>query len=198
MRTLSLILPVLLLHACALVRNEPELEVRGVALTPDTVLIDVPEVRQGEPDACGLATLASLCAYYGTDLSPEQRERLARQAAREDGLSGGELREALEGAGLEAYLFHGELGHGDIGLYRQVDRSRPPLVMLSKDGQRHHYCLFTGYDPSTRSVYLFDPQRGHVRLAVDEFEPLWERARRFTLLALPPEDEAGTGSRRIG
>lgn len=185
-RTTALLLLAFLAQSCALLRREPGVEVRGVPLTEDTVLLSVPEVRQQELHECGLASLAALCTYYGTELPDSLRAQLALRAEEEDGLSGGELQQALRQVGLEAFLFHGELDHGETGLYRQVDRSRLVLVMLSKDGERNHYCLFTGYDPSTESVYLFDPGRGHVRLRVQEFEPLWENARRFTLLVLPP------------
>lgn len=154
----------------------------------DTVLLSVPAASQDEPNECGLATLSTLCSYHGLQLSAHEVRRLTAIAEREEGLSGGELRGALHGLGMAAFLFHGTLDHAETGLYRHVDRGRPPLVMISRDGERAHYCLFTGYDPALGTVYVYDPRRGHLCLPVGEFEPLWERARRFTLLAFPPQD----------
>lgn len=155
--------------------------------TADTVLLRV-DVPYGQERAfeCGLATLSTLCDYHGLALPPDEIERLAALADEHEGLSGGELRGALRGLGLEAFLVHGTLDHAETGLYRQVDLGRPPLVMIATPNGQAHYCLFTGYDPGAGTVYVYDPERGHLCLPVAEFEPLWERARRFTLVTLPP------------
>jgi ABC-type bacteriocin/lantibiotic exporter with double-glycine peptidase domain len=168
------------LAGCALGRAPQPL-----VLTPQTVLLEVPEVPQEEAKECGLASLATLAGYHGVAIPPDARARLATIARERDGLSGGELREVLREIGLETFLFQGTLDWQATGLYHQIDRGRPPLVMISPDGDTAHACLFTGYDPSTRQVFLYDPLRGHVGLAEADFADLWERALRFTLLAVP-------------
>ena len=154
-------------------------------VTEDTVLLTVPVVPQSELHECGLATLATLCGYYGTPIPPGERTRLIELASEHKGLSGGELRSALQGMGMEAYLFRGTLDHGETGLYRHVDLGRPLLIMISADGKDAHYCLFTGYDPSTGAIYLYDPARGHLCIEGSKFKPLWENASYFTLLTVP-------------
>lgn len=158
----------------------------AIPRTEDAVWIALPVVPQEAEHECGVATLATLCGYYGVPLPPSEHERLSTIAEEHDGLTAGELRAALRGLGLEAFLFHGRLDHGETGLYRHVDRGRPALVMVSPDGEAIHYCLFTGYDQVAQVVYLYDPRRGHLCLPVADFEPLWANASRCTLLALPP------------
>jgi predicted double-glycine peptidase len=177
---LALALAGVALTSCTSMRSPDTL-----VLTPETVLIVVPSVPQEKRDECGLASLASLCGYWGVELPEDVSRRLSARADERDGLSGGELRAALRESGFDAFLFQGTLDWEPTGLYRQVDCRRPPLVMISRDGERRHACLFTGYDGSTGSVYLFDPKRGHLRVPESDFEELWENARRFTLLALP-------------
>ncbi|MEQ1891631.1 MAG: cysteine peptidase family C39 domain-containing protein [Planctomycetota bacterium] len=188
-RTLVALGVALSLASCAFTPHSRE----SLSITPYTVLLVVPAVAQEELHECGLASLATLCGYHGVAIPVEQRQRLATRAREREGLSGAELRAALLELGLEAYLFQGSLDDASTGLYHQIDRGRLPLVMISLDGETLHTCLVTGYDPSTKSVYLYDPERGHLRLAADNFDELWTKARHFTLLALPREpapDEA--------
>lgn len=163
---------------------------RPVEPSPAAVLLTVPAVPQDELYECGLASISALCRYQGVEIPPAERARLVEIARAEEGLSGAELRAALEAAGLEVFLFHGTLDHSTGGLYRHVDRGRPLLVMLSVDDERFHYCLFTGYDPTNRNVFLLDPRRGSLVLPEEAFAMLWERAERFTLLCMKQEASA--------
>ena len=163
---------------------------RTTALQPtevsaEAVLLTIPMVQQDELYECGLASMSALSAYYGRTVSPEQRAALVAVASREEGLSGAELRTALEAAGFEVFIFPGTLDHGISGLYGHVDQGRPLLVMISADGETHHYCLFTGYDPEHDNVFLLDPRRGNGVLPSSHFAALWSKAGSFTLLAVP-------------
>jgi len=161
-------------------------------LSDQAVVLEFPVVRQDELWECGLVSITALAAYYGVDVPPRLRAELAETARENEGLSGGELQAALERLGLEVYLFQGTLTGAPTGLYGQVDRGRPPLVMTSQDGERHHYCLVLGYDPPQGHVVLLDPRRGRVVLPEEVFERSWERSSRFTLLAVPLDSGAGT------
>jgi ABC-type bacteriocin/lantibiotic exporter with double-glycine peptidase domain len=154
--------------------------------SPEAVVLDLPLVRQDELHECGLAAVTALVRYWGAELEPAERSRLAALAEQREGLSGAELRESLEACGWEVWIFAGELDRSPVGLRHHVDAGRPPIVMISPSGETHHYCLVLGYDPPARSILLLDPRRG--RLAVEEgrFLQAWEASRRFTLLALPP------------
>jgi ABC-type bacteriocin/lantibiotic exporter with double-glycine peptidase domain len=167
------------------------LELAGGCRTPaaplssEAVVLELPVVQQDELWECGLAAITALAAYYGVDLAPELRAALAKTAVEREGLSGAELREALEGEGFTVFVFAGVLEGGATGLFDHVDAGRPPLVMVSDDGELHHYCLVLGYDPPAGHIVLLDPRRGRVVLPVETFERDWERANRFTLLATP-------------
>jgi ABC-type bacteriocin/lantibiotic exporter with double-glycine peptidase domain len=189
-RALVALCAALSLTACALSPRSPE----TLVLTEHTVLLVVPAVPQEELHECGLASLATLCGFHGVAIPAAEQQRLAALAREREGLSGAELRAVLIDLGMEAFLFQGSLDWAATGLYHQIDRGRPPLVMISRDGETMHTCLITGYDPSTESVYLYDPVRGHLRVETDDFDELWSNARRFTLLALPRERPQGEPS----
>jgi hypothetical protein len=115
-------------------------------LSDSAVRLDLPLVRQDALYDCGLASISALCQYWGVEIPDNERIALARTAAEEKGLSGAELCTALQGFGLDTYLFQGSLDREPTGIYEQVDAGRPPLVMVSADGIGHHYELVLGYD----------------------------------------------------
>ena len=160
------------------------------ALSESAVTLDLPLVRQDDLHACGLASVAALCQYWGVEIPAAEREELARTAAENEGLSGAELCAALERAGLETFLFQGSLDRSPTGLFAHVDEGRPLIVMLSptagrapSEGSGHHYCLVLGYDEPRGNLVLLDPARGEVLSPLASFEKSWEACRRFTLLA---------------
>jgi ABC-type bacteriocin/lantibiotic exporter with double-glycine peptidase domain len=175
----SAALILLAVAGCRSAPSEPPL------LSENAVMLDLPLVRQDELYNCGLAAISALCQYWDVAIPPEQRASLSRRAQEEKGLSGSELREALEKDGMEAFLFKGSLDRTDTGLYGHLDAGRPLLVMLSPDGQSHHYCLVLGYDELRRNLVLLDPARGEVLRSLAVFERGWESCQRFTLLAVP-------------
>jgi ABC-type bacteriocin/lantibiotic exporter with double-glycine peptidase domain len=158
-----------------------------MVLSPEARVIDMPLVRQDEMYACGLASVSALCSYWNHPCPPAERERLARLARENEGLSGAELCEALEGLGFETFLFQGEMDHGPLGLKTQIDALRPPLVMLEPRAGEHHYVLFMGYDEARDVVCLLDPVRGSVVQSAETFEQAWRACDRFTLVAHPNE-----------
>ena len=155
-------------------------------LSPDAVVLDLPLARQDELYECGLAALSSLCLHYGVDIPPAERARLAQLALESKGLSGDELRAALEQLGFETFLYSSSLDHSPTGLYHHVDTGHPVLVMTSSRRGGPHYSLFLGYDPAPRLVALLDPARGWVLRPAEVFDADWERCQRFALLATLP------------
>ena len=167
-----------------------------VELSDRAVVLELPFVRQDELYECGLASISALCQYWGVAIPDPDRAELAAMAVEREGLSGAELRAALERLGLEVFLFEGALDHSPTGLYAHVDKGRPPIVMLARGRGEHHYCLFLGYDEPRGNVLLLDPVRGSVMLPAPAFERDWVQARRFTLLALPPNPGNRTSQHR--
>jgi ABC-type bacteriocin/lantibiotic exporter with double-glycine peptidase domain len=158
-------------------------------LSDSAVRLDLPLVHQDALYDCGLASISALCQYWSVSIPDAQRASLARTAAERNGLSGDELRSALEDLGFETYLFAGSLDRTLTGLYGHVDAGRPPLVMLSGDGTTHHYELVLGYDEARGNLILLDPRVGEVLMPVAVFERNWKRCQRFTLLASRAESE---------
>lgn len=153
------------------------------------IAIDVPTVSQEKADECGLASLAMLCVHYEVDVPTEIRERLSALAADGRGLSGAEIRDALQACGLETHLFEGNLDDSAASLYRHLDRSRPVLVQVGGEGDElMHAVLVTGYDPVEDMVLLLDPQHGPRWMPIERFEAAWTEANRFALVAVPPEN----------
>jgi ABC-type bacteriocin/lantibiotic exporter with double-glycine peptidase domain len=169
---------------------------RPTPLSESAVRLDLPLVHQDALYDCGLASISALCQYWGVAIPAEERAALARTAADNAGLSGSDLTAALEGLGLEVFLFHGTLDRTATGVYGQVDAGRPPLVMLSADGTVHHYGLVLGYDEPRGNLILLDPTKGEILVPVAAFDRNWARCQRFTLLACRRQEEQVALSRR--
>jgi ABC-type bacteriocin/lantibiotic exporter with double-glycine peptidase domain len=159
--------------------------IRPEQLSEHAVTLDLPLVEQDALHECGLAALSALCQYWGIAIPPEERAALARTADEMQGLSGGELRAALDRRGMESFLFKGALDRSTTGLYRQIDEGRPAIVMVAPDDEARHYVLVLGYDEPRGNLLLLDPARGQVLVSATEFERRWARCERFTLLACP-------------
>lgn len=168
--------------------------VRPELLSDQAVTLDLPLVEQDALHECGLAALTALCEYWGVAIPPEEAASLARTADECEGLSGGELRAALERVGMEAFLFKGSLDHSTTGLYHHVDEGRPALVMVARGDEARHYLLVLGYDEPRHNLLLLDPARGQVLAPVETFERDWARCERFTLLACPRDEAAPIGT----
>lgn len=154
-------------------------------LSESAVTLDLPLVRQDELHECGLSAIAALCQYWNLEIPPELRQELALRAKEEQGLSGGELRRALESVGMETFLFRGTLDREETGLYKHVDAGRPLLVMFAIAEDENHYGLVLGYDEPRKTLVLLDPARGEVLRRVEVFEQSWNTCNQFTLLAVP-------------
>jgi ABC-type bacteriocin/lantibiotic exporter with double-glycine peptidase domain len=154
-------------------------------LPAGSVELDVAAVRQPDTHACGLATVQALTAYHGLQLDEETCQRIADRTSAQEGLTGDELRDVLERAGLEVYLFRGTPDHAPTGLWRALDDGLPPLVSIASAPGRNHYVLLVGYDRRTGDVAILDPAQGRLVIPAERFLACWQDAERFTLLAAP-------------
>ena len=157
---------------------------RKTDLSARAVVIDTPQTQQDEMYDCGLAAISALCGYYGVEIPSDQRTELARLASSHEGLSGNELRDALQRCGLEVYLFEGRLEGGPTSLQSNILARRPMLVLIDFAGN-HHYELVIGLDPDSHDLVLLDPALGRVVMPAADFEQRWALTRHFTMLAVP-------------
>ena len=176
LRRLATALAVLLAAGCASSRYE--------TLSPSATVLPTPLVEQDQLHECGLAALSSLCGFYQVPIPEAERADLAQRAAQEQGLTGAELRDALQRLGFEVWIFEGTFDRTPTGVLHHVEQGRPLLVMTDENDQ-NHYCLLIGHDPELGNVVLLDPQRGRVLLPDETFEQQWSAVRHFTLLAVP-------------
>ncbi len=172
------VLSLVLLAGCGITAYRPD------RLSPNAVVLETPEVQQDELYECGLAAISALCGYYGIEIPSAQRAELAQLAAEKEGLSGKELRAALELNGLEVFLFEGRLKDGPTSLQDNI-LARRPLLVLTEVGGSHHYSLVVGVDPDSGALVLLDPRLGRVIVQAADFERRWDLTQRFTLLAVP-------------
>ena len=177
-RRLAMSLLAVVAAGCASSAPRPQM------LSASATVLPTPLVEQDDPHECGLAALTSLCDYYRVTIPEAQRQELSRLSEQEHGLSGAELRTALQGLGFEAYVFEGTFDRGATGVLGHIEKGRPLLVMLNHDGD-NHYDLLIGHDPERANVVLLDPSRGPVLLPDATFQSLWGAVRHFTLLAVP-------------
>lgn len=155
-------------------------------LSDQAVLLDLPVVRQTAPNLCGEVALEMLTRYYNVPLTPEQEDRLKKEAEREDGIPGSTLKEVLEEQGYFVAVFSGTLDRKVSGLYHHLDLRRPLIVMIQGGGpDKNHYVLAVGYDEGTTAVVLLDPVRGEVAMPLVNFRKAWNKVDNFTMLAVP-------------
>lgn len=159
-------------------------------LSPDAVVIELPQVRQNELWECGLVSLDALTRHFGVEWTQAERARLQRLAHERKGLSADELAEQLRGLGFETFVFEGKLDRSEVGLLRHVDAGRPMIVMTKSLLGERHFVLAHGYDEPQRLICLLDPLNGELIERWDDFDDTWARAGRLTLLALPLEPTA--------
>ncbi len=178
MRNIALLSLVVLLAGCGIAPYQPG------DLSSEAVVLEVPPLRQDDWYDCGLAAISALCAYHHVEIPDRQRTELALLASSEKGLSGDELRTALERNGMEVYLYEGQLQGGPTGLKENVQARRPVLVMLELWG-RNHYGLVVGIEPDASTLVMLDPRLGLVVMDAADFERRWAPTRHFALLAVP-------------
>lgn len=155
------------------------------SVSSSAVVLAVPVYEQEGRYECGNAALAMLLAYYAHTPDAERATALKAKAEESQGLSGAEMTAFLEAEGFEAVIFPGDLSNEVAGVYYHLDRHRPLIVCVSNDDEARHFVLVTGYDPETELLFLQDPRRGGVSIAAWQFDVLWKRCDRFTLLAVP-------------
>jgi len=160
------------------------------AYSSEAVRLDVPLVRQESPNLCGLAALAMLTRYHRTLLSGRNRESVAAAASRDRGTSGALLKSVLESERYFVSVFAGSLDDAATGLYRHLRAGRPLIAMLSM-GDYRHYVVVAGFDPARDVLVVLDPVAGALAMRTQRFVSMWEKANRFTLLAVPRGRAAG-------
>ncbi len=151
------------------------------------IKLEVAWTKQVSPNLCGLAAIEMIEGFYGQKLNDTQKDWLRTAAASGSGLKGSDLVTVLRAEDDEAVVFPGTFSaEGPTGLYYQLNIGRPLVVMItSKDGHNSHYDVVVGYDLKQGQLLVIDPAIGPLSVPIKDFAAAWNRARNFTLLAVP-------------
>lgn len=149
----------------------------GHAVTDDAnVDLRVHLVRQHGVGTGGLASARMLARYYRLPLIP-RAERVMRLASASGELSSAELAEALEASGYRVSVFSGTLDHGEAGIFRNLDRGEPVIVIIGSS-----FMLVDGYGAG--QMRLLDSKRGAMKVSADDFDRAWQDSGGLALVAV--------------
>ena len=164
----------------------PTPAVSPVSILPP-VKLEVSWVKQENPNLCGLAALEMLTHFYNQKLNQTQEDWLRTTAGSGSGLKGLDLVTVLRAADYETAVFPGTLsGDESTGLFFHLKKGRPMILMItSKDGHNSHYDVVTGFDQKQGQLFVVDPAIGSLNVPIKDFTLAWDRAKNFTLLAMP-------------
>jgi predicted double-glycine peptidase len=173
------------------ISQAPELKRNN--LSKDAVVLPVALIYQKGKHECGLTSINMLLTYYGVrfddDVSAKFSKDVEKLVEKDEnaGIPASAMKEYLIAKGFDAFIYSGELDNSPNGIYTQIDKGRPLIVMVASGKDTRHYLLVIGYDPN-KKVILQDPIRGALMLPDWQFNVLWERCKKFTLLAVPKEE----------
>ena len=151
--------------------------------------LDVPFVPQ-QKDGCGAAGIAMVMQYWeqhqGRAVQPEAapaRILRALYAPGAHGIYASAMVRYFQQNGYRAFAFAGQTAD----LERELAQGRPLLVALKPgSGSSLHYVVVAGLDEPQQVVLINDPaQRKLLKQDISQFEPEWNAAGRWTLLAVP-------------
>jgi len=166
-------------------------ELKKDDLSKDAVVLPVTLIYQKEKHECGLTSVNMLLTYYGVrfddDISAKFNKDIENLIAQDKnaGIPASVLKEYLIAKGFDVFVFSGELDNSPNGLYTHIDKGRPLIAMIASGQDTRHYLLVIGYDKPNKKLVLQDPVRGALLMPDWQFNVLWERCKKFTLLAVP-------------
>lgn len=171
-----------------------DMELKKDDLSKDAVVLPVTLIYQKEKHECGLTSVNMLLTYYGVrfddDVSVKFNKDIENLAEKDKntGISASVLKEYLIAKGFDVYIFSGELDNSSNGIYTHIDKGRPLIAMIASGKDTRHYLLVIGYDKPNKKLVLQDPIRGALLMSDWQFNVLWERCKKFILLAVPKEN----------
>jgi predicted double-glycine peptidase len=153
--------------------------------------LDVPFVAQVE-NGCGPACVSMVMRYWAAArqsgppaAADEAVIRRALPASSAKGAYPDDLCRYLGNHGFRAFVFGGEWPDLD----HHLSKGRPLIVAVGHHGT-FHYEVVVGIDNDGGILLVNDPARRKLlKLKRSDFEAAWNRSGRWTLLALPSDDD---------
>jgi len=152
-------------------------------------------VKQSEKYSCGSASVATIRGYWGD--SSDETEILKKHppASKQKGYSLKELQKILKSYGFSAFVIKGSR----YTLNYEIMNGRPVIVavkitpviskvlkILTRKNLKWHreYSHFlTVYGLDSNFFYIFDPQKGYMKMKINDFREIWASKGQYALLS---------------
>lgn len=131
-------------------------------------------IQQRDQSDCGVACLASLMKYFGSDISLEKLREVSGTSKEGTTLLG--LYQAANEIGLNAEGFEAEIKH-------LKDLEQPAILHVILEGKLQHYVILYAFEND--HFIISDPARGILKLKEAELEEIWQS--KALLLVKPTE-----------
>jgi ABC-type bacteriocin/lantibiotic exporter with double-glycine peptidase domain len=144
-----------------------------------------PLISQEGPSDCGAAALSAVLTYWNLPASVDDVRRACPSTP--DGIKAGELRTFARDKGLKAFLIEGSRAD----LENELSKQRPVLVGLALrrgDSVLTHYEVVVGVHRQDQRIVTLDPARGWREWTWENFDQLWQPARRLSLVCFKPAE----------
>ncbi|MEP3588167.1 MAG: PA2778 family cysteine peptidase [Marinobacter sp.] len=187
---LAALLGLLLLVGCATTPPWPDPAIAGQTdIQPQQLLVDVPFFPQ-EKYQCGPASLATMLNSQGLNTDPEILKELVYLPGREGSLQV----EMVAGARSHNMVVY-PLKPDIESLLTEVSAGNPVLVMQNLGFSwwpQWHFAVVVGYDHQDETLILNTDTRKHNRQPYEVFHNTWNRADRWAMVILPPDQLPAT------
>ncbi|MBL8950283.1 MAG: C39 family peptidase [Myxococcaceae bacterium] len=138
--------------------------------------LNVPQMDQGDSNACGTTSLAMISTFLGRPVTREQIDASIRNV--DIGSAPDNLVSWARANGLEA-SYKNEASFDDIT--RMIDAGLPPMALIdpgSSTDFMSHYVVVSGYergaDGKVSKLHITDPEGSKYTMTADEFMKQWD------------------------
>lgn len=157
----------------------------------------VPYVSPRAENSCGVTCLDMVLRYEDRELPPDVAAALQETTARDQEVTLGDLKHALESVGFLAIHLQGAIDWPEAapGVEPQrvdwknplthVDRGRPPILRVRSPHGQYHFVVLVGHHPPSRTVFVYNPGFGPGIWTTDMLET-WRKAGSWFVAYKPP------------
>ncbi|WP_070089559.1 peptidase domain-containing ABC transporter [Merdimonas faecis] len=125
-------------------------------------------IYQHDTKDCGVACLATVCSFYGLKVPLSLIRELEKVNMNGSSIYG--ICKAADILGIAADAFQGEIKELLYNINETKEISVPLIVHTIKD-DFYHFMVIKKIN--TKFVWLFDPDRGNVKMKLDSFAKIW-------------------------
>ena len=134
-------------------------------------------------DQCGPATLASVLAFWGTQIEPDSLKAEV-YVTKVKGSLPIDLLLTAQSHGFQAETFPGDFER----IKAEIEAGHPLIAFVNLGSTiypRGHYVVITGYDDGKQGLYIHSGLTPNALVSYDQFFKDWEKTGRWILKILP-------------